>query len=337
MYPPSLCNWNTAKVTTRDSGVSLVIPVRNEKTTVEALVQSIQCQTRLPDEVVLVDGGSTDGTVAWLRELATRDHRFRLIQAGEATPGQGRNIGIRSARYDWIALTDAGLQLDTDWLERLIAARNPARTQVVFGSYEPVVSTFFERCAALAYVPPMKEREGHLMRGPSTASMLIRRGAWEKAGGFPDFRAAEDLIFFERLRAVGAVEAWAPLARVQWNLQPTITRTFSRFVTYSKHNVWAGRQWDWHYGIARQYALAFPFWVLSVLASPLWAIIPTLGLASRALRGILLRRQGRRLLWALNPLQWATVSTILLAIDVATFAGWAQAALHRPPSAESNA
>ena len=56
-----------------DRRVSLVVPVRNEEGSLAALVESIRRQTRAPDEVVLVDGGSTDRTVALARELTAGD------------------------------------------------------------------------------------------------------------------------------------------------------------------------------------------------------------------------------------------------------------------------
>ena len=96
------------------------------------------------------------------------------------------------------------------------------------------------------------------MRGPFIASALIHRDVWEAVGGFPDLRAAEDLIFMERINEHRIMVGWASGATVAWRLQPTLARTYRRFVLYSKHNVWAGLQRDWHHGIARQYLVAFP-------------------------------------------------------------------------------
>src|SRR5262245_43695731 len=124
--------------------VSLVIPVRNEKPSLPELLRSLGDQTRPPDEIILVDGGSTDGTFALARKLTTGDPRFRVIEAGDATPGRGRNVGIAAATHDWIALTDAGIRVEPTWLARLAAAveREPC-LQVVYGNFEPVTDSFF--------------------------------------------------------------------------------------------------------------------------------------------------------------------------------------------------
>src|SRR5215218_5912396 len=138
-----------------DLSISLVVPVRNEEESLARLVSSIRRQTRQPDEVILVDGGSTDRTVALARELAAGDERFRIVEAGQASPGRGRNVGAGEARYPWVAFTDAGIGLDPEWLERLAdeVEEEPA-TEVVYGNYDPSTETFFERCAAIAYVSP---------------------------------------------------------------------------------------------------------------------------------------------------------------------------------------
>src|SRR5215218_6435697 len=118
-----------------DLSISLVVPVRDEEGSLARLVSSIRAQTRQPDEVLLVDGGSTDRTVELARELAAGDGRFRVVEAGEASPGRGRNVGAAEARHPWVAFTDAGIGLDPDWLERLVEkVLEEPETEVVSGS-----------------------------------------------------------------------------------------------------------------------------------------------------------------------------------------------------------
>jgi glycosyltransferase involved in cell wall biosynthesis len=311
--------------------VSLVVPLRDEERSVAELIRSLVAQTRPPDEVVLVDGGSTDATMELAREITKGDPRFRIIEAGPATPGRGRNVGIEAATHEWIALTDAGIRLEPDWLERLVevANRDP-QVDVVYGNYEPVLGSWFERCAALVYVPPKQCRPGGRMRGPSIASALLRRSVWSQVGGFPDLRAAEDLIFMEKIDPMGFKIGWAPQATVHWRIQPSLSRTFRKFVLYSKHNVWADRQRYWHYGVARQYLMVLPFLALAVLINAWWLCVPIAWLLLRVARNIFVRREEHGLIWMLNPLRFAGVAGILLTIDLATFVGWAQALLNRP-------
>ncbi|HEX8459760.1 MAG TPA: glycosyltransferase [Pyrinomonadaceae bacterium] len=320
--------------------VSLVVPVRNEEASLRALLESIARQTVQPREVILVDGGSTDRTVELARELAANSATpLRVIEATEATPGRGRNIGIEAARSVWVALTDAGIKLEPEWLENLIAvARADSEVSVVYGNYEAAVRSFFERCAALVYLPPKVERGGgRRLRGPSIASALLRREVWRAAGGFPDLRAAEDLFFMEEVARLNFKTGYAPQATVWWNLQPTLRKTFRKFTLYSRHNVWAGRQWDWHYGLARQYAVWLVFVALAFLHSAWWLVVPAAGLLARAFKSIYARREGRGWAWLLNPAQFAGVVFVMLTIDLATFVGWAQAAWRVRPRGDSGA
>ncbi|MDQ1522792.1 MAG: hypothetical protein QOE47_716 [Pyrinomonadaceae bacterium] len=319
-----------AATTAGEFAVSLVVPVRNEEASLPALVESIRRQTHQPAEVIVVDGGSTDATVRVARALADDYKVLRVIEAEEATPGRGRNIGIGAARCEWVALTDAGIKLEPAWLKNLIAvARADSEVSVVYGNYEAAAGSFFERCAALVYLPPKTERAGGRLRGPSIASALLRREVWEAAGGFPDLRAAEDLFFMEEIKRLDFKTGYAPRATVWWQLQPTLAKTFRKFVLYSRHNVWAGRQWDWHYGLARQYAVWLVFVALACVHKWYWLVVPIAGTLARAAKSIYARREGRGLAWLLNPAQFAGVVFVMLTVDLATFVGWAQAAWRR--------
>lgn len=310
--------------------VSLVVPVRDEAETLDDLLSSLARQTLQPDEIVFVDGGSKDDTLTQLHDASGWSSTIRVVEAGDATPGRGRNVGISAASHDWLALTDAGTRAEPEWLARLVeVARRDPSASVVYGNFEPFADTFFERCAALAYVPPKQERAGAYVRGPSIASALIRREVWQSVGGFPDLRAAEDLIFMSAVERAGFKIAWSPRATVWWRLRPTLASTFAKFTLYSRHNVVAGLARHWHYGVARQYLVALVFVALALAHSAWWLVVPALGLFARAARSIWRRREGRGVLWAINPAQFAVVLLIILTIDLATFVGWAQALLRR--------
>ena len=309
--------------------ISLVIPVKDEEATVEGLLASIGAQTRPVDEVVFVDSGSSDRTIALLRNASLENTPIRIIESGPGSPGKGRNIGISAAINQWVALTDAGIKLDPRWVEELVEVvlHNPD-VDVVYGNYEPIVDTFFERNAALVYVPAKQERAGAKMRGPSIASCLIRREVWHAVGGFPDLRAAEDLMFMEQVEQHPFKIGWAPKATVWWQLRPSLLSTFRRFVLYSRHNVLARRQKYWHYGIARQYVLALIVALLALVSGIWWLLLAIpVGLLLRVFKSIWNRRETLSVWGLINPLRWVHVLIITLAIDLATFVGWIEAYL----------
>lgn len=305
--------------------ISLIIPIKNEEQSLESLCSSIANQTRQPNEIILVDGGSTDRTVELAGQIILKQSNFRLIETPQASPGRGRNIGTENARCEWIAFTDAGIVLEPDWLEKLVEkAAEDEQTDIVYGNYAPVINNNFEKIAALAYVPA---QIGDGIRGKSIASYLMRKKVWEAVGGFPDLRAAEDLMFMEAAEKQNFKFALAPDALIRWQLRPNLSSTFRKFVLYSKHNVWAGRQWDWHYGILKQYLVLIPFVLLSVFYSWWGIAFIVLWLIARTFKRILPHRSEFGLPTLLNPLIFFGAAFLILVIDAATFIGWGQALL----------
>jgi len=307
--------------------ISLVIPVKNEAGTLEHLYASIRRQTRRPDEVIIVDGGSTDQTIEIGKRLSSAESNLKFIETPQGSPGKGRNVGAANAQFEWIAFTDAGIELESDWLQNLIAAvQDNPELDIVYGNYAPVIETLFEKCATLAYVPAQR---GSGIRGKTIVSCLLKKEVWEAAGGFPDQRAAEDLMFMEAAEAAGFKVGYAPKAMAFWQLQPNLRSTFRKFVLYSKHNVWAGRQWDWHYGIAKQYLICLPFVVLAFLHSWWWLAVVALYFFARTARRILPHRSEFGLMPLFSPVHFSGVLMIILTIDLATFVGWGQAILSK--------
>lgn len=306
--------------------VSLVIPVFNESETIVSLIQSIRKQSLQPDEVIFVDGGSTDQTVLLIKSETTNESRFKLIEAGRAMPGKGRNIGTAAASHEWIAYTDAGITLDPDWMMQLVKARDESGADIIYGNFSPQVNSLFEKAAAIAYVPALQPGQ---IRTKSIASCLLRKAIWEKAGGFPDWRATEDLVFIERADKAATKITTAVAATVSWKLRPGLASTFKKFSLYSAYNVWAGRQAFWHYGIARQYLFLLPFILLGIFHHWLWLLAIPAWLGARTAKRARMHRYeyGTRALS--NPVLLFLVALITLTIDLATYTGWVKALLNK--------
>jgi cellulose synthase/poly-beta-1,6-N-acetylglucosamine synthase-like glycosyltransferase len=308
--------------------ISVVVPVRDEEESIRALLDALLRQKRRADEIIITDGGSKDRTAEIIDEYARRDERVRLIRAGAALPGRGRNLAAARASFDWLAFVDAGTRPADDWLEVLAEeAERDHSVELVFGAWEPRVENFFEECAAVAYAyePPV-ERDGVRISPPCVGSSLVRREVWREVGGFAeDLRSGEDILFMERIGERRFRVAYAPRAVVRWNAPPTLWRTFKRFAVYSRHNLRAGLWRQWHAAIVGRYALllvaalpALAFgarWLACVVA--LWLLM----LAARAVaasyrkRGIIPASFGR------NALRLVALVPFIFTIDAATLLG----------------
>ncbi|MBZ0289893.1 MAG: glycosyltransferase, partial [Anaerolineae bacterium] len=96
--------------------ISLIATVLNEGESIHRLMRSMAAQTRLPDEVVIVDGGSRDNTVSIIETYRDQLPLRVLVEPG-CNISAGRNRAIAAARGDIIVSTDAGVELAPDWLE----------------------------------------------------------------------------------------------------------------------------------------------------------------------------------------------------------------------------
>ena len=114
--------------------LSVVMPCFNEERTVRAIVARVLAQP-LDLELVVVDDGSTDGTIAILHELAKADPRIRLFfQPKNMGKGAALRRGFEESLGQIVVVQDADLEYDPDELQTLIEPIVAGRADVVFGS-----------------------------------------------------------------------------------------------------------------------------------------------------------------------------------------------------------
>jgi glycosyltransferase involved in cell wall biosynthesis len=219
--------------------VSLCITVFNEEKYIDRLLESIIKQTKQPNEVVIVDGGSSDRTVSHMKQFETRIRNLKIISKKGNRP-VGRNESIRQAKGDIIAITDAGCELSKTWLEELMKPFESPKTQVVSGYYAGKAENAFQE-ALLPYVLVMPDKVNPLSFLPSTRSMALRKHVWEKLGGFPqEYRWNEDYVFSKRIEKAGIPIAFAPKAIVYWFPRESIMEGWNMFYAFAKGDTQAG-------------------------------------------------------------------------------------------------
>jgi glycosyltransferase involved in cell wall biosynthesis len=180
--------------------ISLIATVLNEGASMHRLMQSLVAQTQLPDEIVFVDGGSTDDTVAIIQSYADRVPLRVLVEPG-CNISSGRNRAIAAAQGDIIAATDAGVELAPDWLEKITRPLlDDPGVQVVGGFFDAQATNPFE-LAMGATVLPLADEIDPATFLPSSRSIAFRKAVWEAVGGYPEWLDyCEDLIFDLRVK-----------------------------------------------------------------------------------------------------------------------------------------
>jgi len=216
--------------------VSVILTVLNEGEGMAALLDALLSQTRPPDEIVVVDGGSRDATVATLEEFARRDGRIRFFVEPGVNIARGRNIAIARAAGEIIAVTDGGCRPAPQWLESLAAPLlEKANFGAVAGSFAVEWRSRFEYYSGLLCQPKDYEREEtRLFYGRSSA---FRRSLWEVVGGYPEWLyTAEDTLFALRAKRLGFRVAYAPGGVVYWRPRPTLRKLAKMFFLYGRGN-----------------------------------------------------------------------------------------------------
>jgi glycosyltransferase involved in cell wall biosynthesis len=191
--------------------VSVVATVLNEVEEIDRLVASLTGQTFAPAQVVIVDGGSRDGTWERLQDaqqkyprlIPIRDESCRL----EHCPGpiaRGRNVAIAAATGEVVACADAGCGYDSDWLENLTAPiRNGDAEYAVGGSCLDADRTVWD--VAAAPFLGVKLNVGAKTKSCTARSMAFRKELWLRVGGFPEnLFFGEDTVFDQRARVLAA-------------------------------------------------------------------------------------------------------------------------------------
>lgn len=115
--------------------VSVVVPVFNAEEYLREALESLRRQTYRGIEVVLVNDGSTDGSVSICREFCRLDSRFRLLTQPNRGVSASRNLGIEKANGDWIVFMDADDIMARNCISALLSAQSLSGAKIVVGDY----------------------------------------------------------------------------------------------------------------------------------------------------------------------------------------------------------
>lgn len=320
--------------------IALIATVLNEGDNIHHLMQSLLAQTRQPDEIVIVDGGSRDQTVAIIEGYADRLPVRVLVEPG-CNISRGRNVAIAAAQADIIAVTDAGVRLTDTWLEALTQPLlDQPEVQVASGLFLADPHNTFE-AAMGATVLPLRDEIDPATFLPSSRSVAFRKSAWEAVGGYPEWLDySEDLIFDLRLKQRYESFAFAPDALVYFRPRGSLRTFFKQYYLYARGD---GKADLWR----KRHAIRY---LTYLVAAPLIAVLglwghPAFWLLYLPGALVYLRQPYQRLSTVLHRLSrshlgnWAYAITLVPVIrvvgDIAKMigypVGWRWRLRHQPP------
>jgi len=219
--------------------VSIVIPVRNESTTLDELFDGLAALSPSPTEVVFVDTGSIDHSPQLIEQGLTRlgrkGIRGRLCHLSNAYPGAARNAGIAEASEEWVAFLDAGIVPHPDWLGKLWQCHLSRGSLAVFGCCRFGSDSGLGRmlCAASYGVGQV---------APVLPASLFHRSLFNNVGLFNEgLRAGEDILWKQALREANITITICKQAIVEYkHFSLTLSGAICKQFIYEQNAVAAG-------------------------------------------------------------------------------------------------
>lgn len=248
--------------------LSIIVTTLNESLGIANLIDGFLAQTRQPDEIVVVDGGSSDNTVEILREYATRDPRIKIFIEAGVNIARGRNLAIERASCPIVAVTDGGCRPDPRWLEELTKPfqENPTLGAVSGRRVIESCNTFEFFSGLLSTSRDPGDESKRLFFGRSSA---FRKEVWQRAGGYPEWLyTAEDTLFARRAKELGCKVVYAPDSIVYWRPRSTWRKLARQFFLYGRGN---GRIGEGNVGASFYHLRNHLVWLLSL---PLGFVFP---------------------------------------------------------------
>lgn len=197
---------------TASGRISVVIRALNEAEHLPSLLEALRAQTLRPDEVILVDSGSTDATV----EIASA-HGARIVSIApeDFTFGRSLNVGCAAAAGDILVLASAHVApTDDRWLENLVSPFRDEGVVLSYGKQRGDHRTKFSETRLMQSWFPDESDDAQRSPFCNNANCAIRRSWWEVIPYNEDLTGLEDLDWAQRAQSAGGRIVYRADARV---------------------------------------------------------------------------------------------------------------------------
>ncbi len=220
--------------------ISVISTVLNEAADIDALVDSLSSQTLSPAEIIIVDGGSTDGTWEKLQAATARCPGLQplrdescSIKQSSGPIARGRNVAIAKASSEVIACADAGCAYGPEWLVNLTGPILSGESKYALGGswIDPAGRTVWD--IASAPFLGINLTADARTKSCTTRSMAFLKQVWKSVGGFPESSfLIDDSGFDLRVRQLYQ-PAFVRNAKALYRPHHTLKSAIAQLVRYS--------------------------------------------------------------------------------------------------------
>jgi succinoglycan biosynthesis protein ExoA len=224
--------------------VSVIVPARNEERFIGATLEALRRQDHRNLQIIVVDGGSTDGTVGVVERHMAEDGRIELLHNPRQTIPTALNIGLERARGRWLVRMDAHSTVPPDYVRAAVTRLREGRWGGVGGRKDGVGTTPVGRAISAAlgsrfgvggsvyHYGVAAQEVDHVPFGAYSTTLVRQLQGWDER-----LVANEDFEFDHRLRRSGAALLFDPRLRISWYSKQTVRELFDQYRRYGSGKV----------------------------------------------------------------------------------------------------
>lgn len=228
--------------TSRQEGVSVILPVLNEEPYLAQAVGAILSQDYLGQiEIVLSIGPSKDRTLEVAQGLAAQDPRVVLIENPTGRTAAGLNLAISTSKFPIIVRVDGHAEIPRNYVSLAVNILKETGAVNVGGMMAAQGVTPFEKAVAGAMRSPLGVGASRFHTGGSAGSVdtvylgVFLRSALMSVGGFDErFTRAQDWELNFRLRQAGGIVYFDPRLHVLYRPRPTLKALSKQYFEYGR-------------------------------------------------------------------------------------------------------
>lgn len=196
--------------------ISMICTVMNEEKFIRKFVESVIKQTKKPNELIIVDGGSTDETYDILKKYSKKYSWIKVYQVPGLNIAEGRNYAIEHSKGDIIFTSDSSTCFENEWIEKIMDGFKQGG-DVVFGSYSIKPKNSVENYL-ISRIPNWNKIDSDIFI-PSNRNAAFKKEVWKKVGKFPSkIKRADDNVFHDKAHELGYKYVFIKDAVVYWYL-----------------------------------------------------------------------------------------------------------------------
>jgi glycosyltransferase involved in cell wall biosynthesis len=258
---------------------SIIATELNEIGDIARVVASLLAQEPPAAEIIIVDGGSTDGTWEWLAEAASRESCLIAIRDetcslknSKGPVSRGRNVAITAAKSAIIACADAGCTYAPDWLRNLTARIAAGQAEYALGGacLDPAGHTVWDVASAPFFSIRLSPTEP--TKSCTARSMAFTKDLWQRIGGFREnVLVGEDTLFDLEARRLTQPD-FVSNAKALYRPLNTFRSACRQMKRYAISDGQAGVRWSRLFRNSARCLLQ----VAAIIAVP-WTLLPILG------------------------------------------------------------